>query len=185
MVKRCLQALNEDDPAVREKVQPVLDYAVDWLPEHIHELRDENILQLESERCKLVGQGLVEFLSDEECIDLAWIEKPLLAGTWVGDMSNVAALGQLLKNKTIVQGMSPKNRRIARKITQQLPGRPAPFLELLAIRAAWHWLQQDSKAKREEIDDDDKSYYRIFCCYRFVKEFLRMVSLLLQNGLRY
>lgn len=181
IIKRCLQALNEDDPAIRGKIRSVLEYPVDWLPEYVLQLRG-NIHQLEPERCKLVGQGLIEFFSDEECIDLVWTEKQLMDMTWVKGTGNFSGLGQLLKEKTILQGLSPKNQRIARRTTQQIPGRPAPFLELLAIRVVSHWLKQISKVAREEGDDQDR--YTVCCCYRFLKEFFDLVRLLLQERLK-
>lgn len=83
-------------------------------------------------------------------------------------------------DRTILQELSPKNRRVARKLTNSLPGHPTLFLELLATRAAWHWLQRDLEPVREE-DDEKKNRKRISRCYQFVNGYLNLVGLLWHN----
>lgn len=178
IVKRCLQVLNEDDPAVRDKTRSLIKYASWYLPEHISALKNANFHKLNTEQRKLIGEGMIEFLSDEECVDTVWTEGFLHSATWIGDAfdsPSVLSIGELLADKGILQEMSPKNRRIARKFTQQLTHRPAPFLELLAIRAAWHWLHNESEPVGGE-NDNDEYFYKSWFCYRFVDEYLNLVG---------
>lgn len=161
---RCCQALNDDK--LRSKTAPLLSYACWNLPNHIYYLKTQNCYgSLSPAQRRALGQGVVGFLADMECMDSVWSSSPIWSWSWMYDRENVVSIGNFLTDPLILHELDPRDRRIAERMTRQTRGNPVPFLEPLARVAASRWLDRE-----KAIDDQELT------CFHNVNAYLRLVS---------
>lgn len=164
LINRCLTALNDD--TLREKTNALTDYAATCLPEHIYKIYHHGIEKLSSDQRKTLGQGLINFLSDQECIDAVWRISPLNFQTWTVDSYNVREMALVLKNELILKELEPRDRRWAVKHTTQSKSDTIPFLKIPVRVAASHWLEYHKNHVSDALP-----------CFQFLDGYLNLVSL--------
>ncbi|KIW34089.1 uncharacterized protein PV07_00888 [Cladophialophora immunda] len=160
---RCLKALNDD--TVRDKARPLIEYAATALPYHLRLLSEkENISKLCPSERRTIAQGLIEFLSDYDCVNSAWLIQPFSGSEWLRETKTVVAIRGLLTHDLILHELEPRDRRWALKNTQHVDGKPPYFLGRMATIAASQWLEDHGpdQAPAHECFDFVDMYLDIF-----------------------
>ncbi|TGO42349.1 hypothetical protein BHYA_0009g00280 [Botrytis hyacinthi] len=142
ITEQLLKLLNEEP---NDKTEPLVDYALKYLPNHIGEVKKALLLdrgKIEGHTIQVVAKRLVDLLSDVEAIEKFWHTTENMHEYW-WDPESVKIIRDFIKDENIIVQLEPRERRWVKEHTRA--EEKADFYRPITLMVAKKWLRDPSR----------------------------------------
>ncbi|KAF7889590.1 uncharacterized protein EAF02_002005 [Botrytis sinoallii] len=142
ITEKLLKLLN-DEP--NEITEPLVEYALEWLPRHIREVKEALLSdegEIEGPTIRVIAKRLVDLLSDVEAIERFWNTTESIHESW-WDSDNVKSIRDFIKDERTVAQLEPRERRWVKQHTRAKEN--VDFYRPITLMVAKKWLRDPSR----------------------------------------